>query len=97
VSCSLDPGALEARRDRWRRLADRALLESSPVTGGLRQRYRGEADVEDELRALIAAEGDCCPALTFALARADGELALEISGAVELVGFSSASSPSPRS
>jgi hypothetical protein len=97
MSCSLDHGALEARQDRWRRLADRALLDSSPIPGGLQQRYRREPDVEDELRALIAAEGDCCPALTFALARADGELALEISGPVELVGFSSASSPSPRS
>jgi hypothetical protein len=97
VSCSLDPPALEGRLDRWRRLADRALLESSPIPGGLRRRYRGERDVEDELRALIAAEDDCCPALTFALARAGRELVLELSGPVELVGFSSASSPSPRS
>jgi hypothetical protein len=97
MSCSLDPRALEGRLDRWRRLADRALLDSSPIPGGLRQRYRGERDVEDELRALIAAEGDCCPTLTFALDREDGDLALELSGPVELLGFSSASSPSPRS
>lgn len=99
VSCALDAAALEARLGRWRRLADRALLDSAPTTSGLRLRLRlrGEAEVEDEVRALIAAEGECCPALGFVLARTAGDLVLEISGPVELLGLSPASSPSPRS
>lgn len=99
MSCALDPAALEARLGRWRRLADRALLDSAPTRSGLRLRLRlrGEAEVEDEVRALIAAEGECCPALSFVLARSAGDLVLEISGPVELLGLSPASSPSPRS
>jgi hypothetical protein len=80
VSCSLDAAAFEARVARWRRLAARALLESSPTAAGARQRYRRDAGVEDELAALVAAEADCCPSVGFALSADDDALILDIRG-----------------
>jgi hypothetical protein len=78
ASCSLDAGALSARRERWRRLADRALMRSERHHAVVRQLWRARDGVEEELRTLIALEGECCPSLAFTLDREGGALSMEI-------------------
>lgn len=48
------------RIERWRRLADRSLIGQEATAGGIRQRYRGEPAVRDELEELARLERDCC-------------------------------------
>jgi len=77
--CSLDETDFAERRERWRRLAARALISVERTADGGRQRLRAADGVEDELRALIALEADCCPSLSFVLSVGE-ELVLEIRG-----------------
>ncbi|HEV2772542.1 MAG TPA: hypothetical protein VGV57_06910 [Thermoleophilaceae bacterium] len=60
VACSLAPGDLAGRRERWLRLSERALLEKRPIPGGVRLRFRRVDGVEGELRELAELERDCC-------------------------------------
>jgi hypothetical protein len=61
VACALTPSDLAAQRDRWERLADRAMAEGVETADGLRLVFRPEPGVEEELHALAAAENECCP------------------------------------
>lgn len=81
--CSLDEAALAERRERWRRLAARALNSAERTPDGARQRLRASAGVEGELRELIALEADCCPTLSFELSVVEEELLLEVRGPAE--------------
>jgi hypothetical protein len=61
VACALTPVALAAQRARWERLAGRAMTERVKTAEGLRLAFRPEPGVEQELRALVAVENECCP------------------------------------
>ncbi len=63
-SCSLDAEALAARLAAWADL-DRAALSRRSTPAGVEVLYRLEPGVAERLLELIAAEGDCCPGLTF--------------------------------
>ncbi len=81
LACSLDAGELEERTERWRRLADRSLIEaSSPADGVAIQRHRPDDGVLTELRELISLEGECCPFLDFDLADHGDEIVLTVRG-----------------
>jgi hypothetical protein len=61
VACALTPADLAAQRDRWENLAGRAMTERVQTADGLRLAFRAEPGVEEELRALVAVENQCCP------------------------------------
>jgi hypothetical protein len=60
VACSLTIPDLTAQSMRWTQLAASALLERAQTSDGLRISFRPEPGVEDELRALVAIEKQCC-------------------------------------
>ena len=83
IACSLDAKQLAERKERWHALGEHALISAERTDEGVRQRYRGGAAVEAELRDLVALEAECCPFLDLRLERVDAETWLEISGPPE--------------
>jgi hypothetical protein len=86
-TCSLTDSELTQRRERMRVLADRALIDGTETPVGRRLRFQDRPEVEREIEALIAAEARCCPFLTFALRRTDGELVLDVTAPPEAGGL----------
>jgi hypothetical protein len=76
IACTLTPAGLAARRGRWERLAARAVTERAETADGLRICFRPEPGAEDELRALAAAENECCAWAEWTVEADDGRLAL---------------------
>ena len=60
VACTLTSAGLAAQGQRWTRLLARALAERAETADGLRLSFRPEPGAEDELRALVAVETECC-------------------------------------
>lgn len=60
--CSLDPVALAARVDAWRRLSH-ALVSAARTPTGAELAYRPDPGVAERLLALVEAEAACCPDL----------------------------------
>ncbi len=60
IACTLTSSGLATQSERWRRLAALALIERIETENGLRITFRSSPDVEDELRALVAVERECC-------------------------------------
>jgi hypothetical protein len=58
VACTLGVAGLAAQRRRWEQLMARTLTGRAEMADGLRLSFRPEA--EDELRALVAVETECC-------------------------------------
>jgi hypothetical protein len=83
IACSLDAEQLAERKERWRALAEHALISAERTDEGVRQRYRGGAAIEAELRDLVALEGECCPFLDLQVERVDAETWLDVSGPPE--------------
>ena len=78
--CSLAAAELEERLRRFKQLTASALLESSPTPAGVRLRLRADAAVRRELDALIAAEAECCPFLSFRVDQDAAAIRLDIDG-----------------
>jgi hypothetical protein len=76
IACTLSGADLGAQAARWRRLRDEAGLARIEAEDGLRLTFRDDQAVEDELRALVAVENDCCAWASWTVAREDGELVL---------------------
>lgn len=83
VACSLTQGDLAGRRERWSRLAERALRLNETTAGGVRLRFRGLPGVAAELDNLVDAERVCCAFAEWSIERASGELILTVSAAGE--------------
>ena len=81
VACTLTPAALEGQSQRWERLIARAGTERTKTSAGLRMSFRPEA--EDELRALIAVETECCPWATWTVERDAGTIVLDVRSTAE--------------
>ena len=66
IACTLTAGELEERSRVGQALAERTLIGSPVATkDGIQLRFRGDA--ENDLRAIIKAEAECCPFLDFRL------------------------------
>jgi hypothetical protein len=78
VACSLGPADLATQADRWVRLAARAMTGRTNTPDGLRIGFRPEPGAEDELRALVAVETECCPWATWTVRTGNGELVLDV-------------------
>jgi hypothetical protein len=79
LTCTLSP---DAKRERTRWL-DALTARALSVNGGgegdtLVARFPDDPGLEDELRALAAAEAECCPFLAMTVTRVDGALELAI-------------------
>jgi hypothetical protein len=83
IACSLDAAALADRTERWRALAQSAMIAAESTPTGARQRYRAADGVETELRELIELEGRCCAFLDLRLDTSGHELVLEVTGPPE--------------
>jgi hypothetical protein len=60
VACTLTGDELAEQSRRWRALYERAGLERVETNDGIQIRFRVDAGVEEELRALVAVERGCC-------------------------------------
>lgn len=78
VACTLTSADLAAQRGRWERLADRAMAERTETADGLRLVFRPEPGAEDELRALVAVENECCSWAGWAVEADDGQIVLAV-------------------
>jgi hypothetical protein len=80
VACSLGQSDLAERARRWGELAAQALSQVSRTERGLRLVFGAGPGVAGELRALAAAERECCAFATWSVRADAGELVLEVSG-----------------
>jgi hypothetical protein len=78
VACSLTVEGLAEQAGRWARIAARAMTGYTKTADGLRLVFRPEAGIEEELRALVAVETECCPWATWTVAASATELALDV-------------------
>ena len=76
VACTLTPAGLAAQGGRWQELIARAMTERAQTTYGLRLCFRPED--EEELRALVAVETECCPWATWTVERDAGTIVLDV-------------------
>jgi len=78
VACTLTSEDLGTQSERWTRLRSETGLERVETDDGLRLSFRDEPGVEDELRALVAVENECCAWASWDVRREAGELVLNV-------------------
>jgi hypothetical protein len=78
VACSLTTEGLADQAGRWARLAARALTGRALTADGLRLGFRPEPGIEEEVRALVAVETQCCPWATWTVQASATQLALDV-------------------
>jgi hypothetical protein len=78
VACTLTSADLAAQSDRWERLAARAMTERAETATGLRIFFRSEPGAEEELRALVAVENECCPWADWTVETNTGQIVLNV-------------------
>jgi hypothetical protein len=83
IACSLEKSDLAERRERWRRLADRAGLQVLMTEAGLRLLFRNAPDVEGELDQLAELERDCCAFADWSVDTLPQEVVLDVTAASE--------------
>jgi hypothetical protein len=81
VACTLAPAELAGQSQRWERLIAQARTERTETAVGLRMSFRLEA--ESELRALVAAETECCAWATWTVERDAGVIVLAVRSTAE--------------
>jgi hypothetical protein len=81
VACTLSSADLAAQYSRWEQLAARAMTGRAEIDDGLRLCFRGEPDVEQELRALAATENECCPWADWTVRGEAGQIVLDVRSA----------------
>ena len=84
VACTLSSADLAAQRKRWEQLIARAMTERAETVVGLRISFLPGA--EDELRALVAVETECCAWATWTVERATGTIVLHVRSTADGVG-----------
>jgi hypothetical protein len=78
ITCSLTGPERTARVAAFRRLT-----RTARRTDGALLTFSGDAGTEAQLRALVAAEAECCPFLRFDVRRTGAALVLEVTGPAE--------------
>jgi hypothetical protein len=76
VACTLTPADLVTQGERWRRLMAWAVTERAETVDGLRVCFRPGA--EEELRALVAVETQCCPWASWTVELDAGTIVLDV-------------------
>ena len=80
IACTLNPGEYQSRIGALSALGERALRSRQQTARGERLTFRASDEIEQQLRAAVAAEAACCSFLTMNLRRADDGLVLDIAG-----------------
>jgi hypothetical protein len=86
VACALTSADLAAQTGRWEQLAARAITERAETAHGLRLSFRYGLGVEQELRALVDVENECCPWAEWTAEPAAHQVVVEVRSAGEGVG-----------
>ena len=81
VACTLTTVGLAAQGKRWERLIARALTERAETPDGLRMSFH--PDAEDELRALVAVETECCRWATWTVEQSAETIVLDVRSTAE--------------
>ena len=81
VACSLTTEGLADQAGRWARLTARAMTGRALTADGLRLDFRPEPGIEDELRALVAVETQCCAWATWTVRANPTQLVLDVRAA----------------
>jgi hypothetical protein len=81
VACSLTRADLAEQAGRWKRLAARAMTGREQTGRGIRVSFRPGPGTEEELRALAAAETQCCPWATWTVHADGAQLVLDVRSA----------------
>jgi hypothetical protein len=80
IACTLAPADYSERTDRIAAIARDALRSREPIDGGARIVFAASEGTERDLRAVVAAEAECCAFLRFDLRPGDDTIALEVTG-----------------
>ncbi len=83
VACTLTSADLAAQSDRWEQLATRAMTGRAETAHGLRLFFRPGPGAEEELRALVAVENDCCPWADWTVETNDEQIVLNVHSIAE--------------
>jgi hypothetical protein len=81
IACTLTAADLAAQSKRWQQLIARTLTERAEIADGLRMSF--DPDSEDELRALVAVEAECCLWATWTVERGAGTIVLDVRSTAE--------------
>jgi hypothetical protein len=99
VACTLTSADLAAQSARWEQLAARAMTERIETAHGLRISFRADPGAEEELRALVAVENQCCPWADWTTGMNAGQIVLNVhstgEGIATLHGMFTSLQPSP--
>jgi hypothetical protein len=79
IVCTLGPGQLATQVERWTKLYAEAGTERLMTADGLRVSFRPDPTVEEELRALVAVEVECCRWASWSIDARSDALVLGIS------------------
>jgi hypothetical protein len=79
VACTLAGDELAEQRRRWRALYERAGLERVETDDGIQIRFRSDAGVGVELRALVAVERGCCGSAQWEVETGDDSVRVDVS------------------
>jgi hypothetical protein len=60
IACTLSTADLGTQSERWKQLAAAALIDRTETEHGLRIAFEASPGVDEELRALVLVENDCC-------------------------------------
>ena len=85
LECTLGPKELVDRRAAWGDVAA-ALVDRVRTENGFRARFRRSPDISDALRALVAAERDCCGWASWALSDEGNSVVLDVTGPPDRIG-----------
>ena len=96
VACSLTMEGLAEQAGRWTRLAAGALTARALTADGLRLDFRPEPGIEEELRALVAVETQCCPWATWTVQASATQLVLDVRAAGDGVTVQHGMFPGPQ-
>ncbi len=78
LACALGEVALRTRTERWRSLIERAAVDRVVDADGAEIRFRADRATSRDLRALVAAERECCDAADWQVPESPGELVLRV-------------------
>ena len=83
IACTLGSEAHRDRRERWLRLTRQALDEKRLTPRGVQLRLRPLGGVEEEARALMDLERDCCSFARWSVERHGATVTIDISAGGE--------------
>lgn len=76
VACTLSDTDLKTQRERWINIGTNFGIGRTKTDDGLQLAFKDHPAVEQELRALVAVENDCCSWASWSVERKEGVLVM---------------------